>query len=474
MKALKPDLCIIGAGSGGLSLAYASSQLGLSTVLLECAKMGGDCLNHGCVPSKALIAAAHSAQVMRDCGHFGITPHEPEVDIKKVMGHVHGVIESVAIHDSVERYTNLGCQVIESAGRFTSRREVVAGDFKIRARHFVLATGSGPAVPPIPGLKESSYLTNENIFELKVLPEHLIVLGGGAIGMEMAQSFRRLGSRVSLIEMFTVMPRDDAELVAVIRERMQKEGVTFYEQAGAKSVEEAAGKITVNFDRDGKPGKIEGSHLLVAAGRVPHLANLGLEEAGIAFDRTGVQVKPSLRTTNSRVSAIGDVAGPPQFTHKAGYDAGILVQNLLLRLPVKANYDFIPAATYTDPEVAQVGLTEQAARDRFDDGKVNVASWKFDGNDRAVAERDTEGMVKLILGPKDRIVGAGIVGARAGEMLAALIPTVKSRAKISSLTGMVLPYPTRSEAIKRAAGAYLSPKFFSPPVRRIVRLFSKL
>ncbi len=350
---LHADLCIIGAGSGGLSVAAGAAQMGASVVLIEKGAMGGDCLNTGCVPSKALIAAAHAAHAITDGRRFGVHAAAPRIDFREVHDHVHGVIGAIAPHDSVERFEGLGCYVIRSAARFVDRRTVEAHGQRIRARRFVVATGSRAAVPPIQGLADSGFLTNESIFELRERPSHLIVMGGGPIGVEMAQSFRRLGSEVTLVEKFSILAKDEPEAVEVVRKQLLAEGVTLLEGTGVKSAIKAKGGVVVELERDGDAAEtISGSHLLVAAGRRPNIEGLNLEAAGIIHTPKGITVDARLRTSNTSVFAIGDVAGGPQFTHVAGYHAGIVIRNALFGLPAKVTYDALPWVTYADPELA--------------------------------------------------------------------------------------------------------------------------
>jgi pyruvate/2-oxoglutarate dehydrogenase complex dihydrolipoamide dehydrogenase (E3) component len=461
------DLCIIGAGSGGLSVAAGAVQMGASVVLIEKGAMGGDCLNSGCVPSKALIAAAHAAHAVTDSKHFGVHAAAPRIDFQQVHDHVHGVIGAIAPHDSVERFEGLGVHVIQGAARFTDRETVEANGQKIKARRFVIATGSRAAVPPIPGLAESGFLTNENIFELTKRPSHLIVMGGGPIGLEMAQSFRRLGAEVTVVEKFSVLAKDEPEAVDVVRKQFIAEGVRLLEGVGVKSVTKDKTGVTVELERDGTVvERISGSHLLVAAGRRPNVENLNLEAAGIAFTPKGITVDARLRSSNTSVFAIGDVAGGPQFTHIAGYHAGIVIRNALFGLPAKVNYDALPWVTYADPELAHTGLTEADARKAGHN--VQVLSWPLEMNDRAQAERRTNGLAKIILGKKGRILGATIVGPRAGELIGTWALAISQKLAIGAIASAVLPYPTLSEISKRAAGSYYTPKLFGPGTRRLV------
>jgi pyruvate/2-oxoglutarate dehydrogenase complex dihydrolipoamide dehydrogenase (E3) component len=470
---LHADLCIIGAGSGGLSVAAGAVQMGASVVLVEKGEMGGDCLNTGCVPSKALIAAAHAAHAVRDGRRFGVHAAEPEIRFREVHAHVHGVIGAIAPHDSVERFEGLGVTVIKAAARFVDAQTVEAGAERIKARRFVIATGSRAAVPPIPGLADAGYLTNETVFELTERPAHLIVIGGGPIGIEMAQSFRRLGAEVTLIEAFGILARDEPEAAEVVRASLKRDGVRLIETIGVSEVRRDASGVTVTLDRDGEGGRsVAGSHVLVAAGRRPNIESLGLDAAGVAFTARGVTVDERLLTSNRKVFAIGDVAGGPQFTHVAGYHAGIVIRNALFGLPAKVDYAALPWVTYADPELAHAGLTEADARKAGHE--VQVLSWSFALNDRAQAERATEGLAKIVLGRKGRILGATIVGPRAGELIGAWGLAISAGLKIGAVASAMLPYPTLSEISKRAAGSYYTPKLFGPLTRRIVGFVQRI
>lgn len=382
MDVIKADVCVIGAGSGGLSVAAGAAQLGAKTVLIERGTMGGDCLNTGCVPSKSLLSAAKHFHAMSDGGKFGLSAHETSVDFGKVHDHVHGVIADIAPLDSVERFEGLGVTVIKAQAKFVDPKTVEAGATRIEARRFVIATGSRAALPPIPGLAETPHLTNETIFELTVLPEHLIIIGGGPIGMEMAQAFRRLGSKVTLLEGARVLAKDDPELTQVVVDQVKADGVDIREGVSITSVEQSGNGIRVALGGE----SVEGSDLLVAAGRTPNVEDLGLDAAGVTFERGGIQVDGRLRTSNRKIFAIGDVAGGLQFTHVAGYHAGIVIRNALFRIPAKADVSAVPWVTYTDPELAHVGLTEAAARLRFG-ARVKVLKWPLADNDRARAEQ---------------------------------------------------------------------------------------
>lgn len=466
---IKTDICVIGAGSGGLSVAAGAAQLGVPTVLIERGKMGGDCLNYGCVPSKALLAAAKQAQAMRGAEKFGVSASEVKVDFGKVMAHVHGVIAAIAPNDSVERFTGLGCHVIQAQARFTGPAEVMAGGSIIRARRFIIATGSSAAIPDIPGIKEVAYLTNETIFENRSCPQHLIILGAGPIGMEMGQAHRRLGARVTIIQRSRALNKEDTELSAVAVAAMRREGAEILEDSDVLAFSrESNGWISARIRENGQERRITGSHLLVAAGRLPNVAGLDLAAAGIAYDHSGIKVDGGLLTSNRRVFAIGDVSGGPQFTHVAGYHAGIVIRRALFRAPARADHRTVPRVTYTEPEIAQVGLTEdEAGRANI---PVRVLHWPFAENDRAQTGRRTEGLAKIIVGKKGNILGAGIAGANAGELIQPWILAMTRNLKIGAMTGVIAPYPTLGEISKRVAGSYYTPTLFSPRVRALVRL----
>lgn len=467
-ETLTPDICVIGAGSGGLSVAAAAAAFGVSTVLIEEHKMGGDCLNTGCVPSKALLAAAKRAALMHDSAAFGITAGNVSIDFAKVHAHVHNVIASIAPVDSAERFTGLGVRVIKGHARFRDRRTVVVGDqYAIRARRFVVATGSTAGVPPIPGIDTGPYLTNETIFNLTTLPRHLVVIGAGPIGLEMAQGFRRLGSAVTVLEAAQPLAKDDPECAAVVLDQLERDGVVIRSGVKVAGVAHAGGNVSVTIAGETGEETIEGSHLLVAAGRKPNVDGLDLDAAGVRYDRGGIFVNKKLKTANRRVYAIGDVAAKQlQFTHAANYHAGLVIRNALFRLPVKVNKDAIPWVTYTEPELAQTGLTEAQARERR--YPVRILRWPFHDNDRAQAERETHGHIKVVTDSRGTILGATIVGAQAGEMITAWTLAVAQKMNIRAFTGIVIPYPTLSEIGKRAAIDFFTPSLTRPLLRRII------
>ena len=472
MTQIDTDICIIGGGSGGLTVAAGAAQMGAKVVLIEGGKLGGDCLNYGCVPSKSLIAAAHAAHGVRHGGRFGVNGHEPDVDFLKVRDHVREVIAHIGEHDSRERFEGFGVKVIEARGRFTGPREVEAGDHRIKARRFVIATGSSAAVPPIPGLDTVPYLTNETIFDLDERPEHLLVIGGGPIGAELAQAHRRLGAEVTIVDAGPVMAKDDPELAGIVARNLSTEGIAIHAEAKILKISVEGNQIAMDIEHEGSTLQLLGSHLLVAAGRRANVKDLGLETAGIESSPRGIEVDRRLRTSNRRVFAIGDVAGSYQFTHMAGYHGGIVIRNALFGIPARIDDRAVPWVTYTDPELAHVGLSETEARAR--DKNVKVLREYFQNNDRAQAERAAEGLIKVIVGRKGAILGASIVGPHAGELIAPWALAISSGLKIGAMTKLILPYPTLSELSKRVAGSYYTPTLFGPKTRRVVRAVQTL
>lgn len=467
-KTLTPDICVIGAGSGGLSVAAAAAAFGVPVVLIEKDKMGGDCLNHGCVPSKSLIAAGKQAHALRHGSKFGIADVEPEIDFRQVNRHVQDVIAAIAPNNSVERFTALGVHVIKAEAKFIDPRTVVAGDVQIRARRVVIATGSSALVPDIPGLDTVDYLTNETIFKQTRKPGHLIIIGGGPIGIELAQAHRRLGSKVTVLESDRALGKDDPELAAIVLRAVREDGVAIREGAHVTAVEmHGKSGVRVQVESGGRFEAIDGTHLLVAAGRAANVEGLDLDKAGVAYDRKGIKVTAKLRSTNSRVYAIGDVAGGPQFTHVAGYHAGLVIRSLLFRLGAKEDRTIIPHVTYTDPELAHVGMTETDALKGHKG--VRILRWPYAENDRAQAERRTEGFIKLVTSARGKILGCSIVGANAGEMINIYALAVAHGMGVRDIASYVPPYPTLSEIGKRASITYFAGATRKPIVRRLIR-----
>lgn len=477
MEHIHTDICVIGGGSGGLSVASGAAQMGARVVLFEADQMGGDCLNSGCVPSKALLAAAKAAHYTTGNPDMGISGAPANVDFAAVKAHVAAVIAGIAPHDSVERFSGLGVRVIEEHARFAGPRVVRSASYEVTAKFIVIATGSKAAIPPIPGLDSVPFHTNETIFADTDKPSHLAIIGGGPIGIEMAQAHRRLGCAVTVIEAAHILGRDDPELAGLVTARLATEGIRLIEEIGVREVSkntdtgDGADAITITLANG---TDITASHLLVATGRTPSGGDLDLEAAGIRTERGAIVTDRRLRTSCKRVFAIGDVTGRAPFTHMAGYHAGIVIRNMLFRLPAKIDDRLTPWVTYTDPELAHVGMAEGAASAAYGAANIRVERVPLTGNDRARAEGRTEGMVKVITHRDGQILGAGIVAPAAGEMIMAWSLAIARRQKIAAMASTIAPYPTYGDASKRAAGQFFTDRLFSPRTRALVRLLLKL
>jgi pyruvate/2-oxoglutarate dehydrogenase complex dihydrolipoamide dehydrogenase (E3) component len=448
------DLVIIGGGSGGLVVASAAAQLKAKVALVEKDRLGGDCLWYGCVPSKSLIHAARVAYEVRSSERFGIHTNPPRIDFAAANSHVQQVIATIQPHDSPERFTGLGVEVIFGSGKFLDRTTFEVNGRQLKARAFVIATGSRPALPTIAGLTETGYLTNEDVFSLTECPESLAVIGAGPIGCELGQTFHRLGAKVTLIaSREQLLPKEEAEAAAVIETQFLAEGMKIYKQSRAEKVEVRDGKkcLWVN----GK--EIFVSEILLASGRIPNVESLDLETAGVKCDREGVKVNEKLQTSNSRIYACGDVIGGYQFTHVAGYEATVVLQNALFLPTKKADYRSIPWATFTDPELARVGLTEKQARDRYGDD-ICILKQEYAGVDRAQAEGATLGFAKIITTNKGEILGAHLVGKVAGELIHEIVLAMSNKLKVSALTGIHI-YPTLAELNSKAALQFTKQKY---------------
>jgi pyruvate/2-oxoglutarate dehydrogenase complex dihydrolipoamide dehydrogenase (E3) component len=461
------DLAIIGGGSGGLSLASGCAQLGLKVALIEGHKMGGDCLNYGCVPSKALLAAAKSIyQAQHQAPKFGAEIEFKSVDFAKVMQHVHSVIKSIEPHDSVERFESLGVKVFRENGQFLDSKTIKVGEHTIKARKMVIATGSSPFIPPISGIDTIKYLTNETIFDLTVLPKHLIVIGGGPIGCELAQAFVMLGSKVTIVEAMTILPKDDKECVAVVRQSLKDMGVEILEEAKVNEViQDEESTITVKVSKPSDNIVLKGSHVLVATGRKPNIDKLDLDKACIAFTKKGIEVNARLQTSQKHIYAIGDVVGPYQFTHMAFYQSGIVLRNIVFKMFSTVNYNAVPWVTYTYPELAQVGKTETDMKGRSD---FIITKWPFSQSDRAQTEDETAGIIKVITDKKGKICGVTIVSAHAGELILPWVMALREGKSLRAFNDTIVPYPTLSEISKQVSSEFYKPRLFSSKVRKLV------
>lgn len=471
------DICIIGAGSGGLSVAAGAAQLGRSVVLFEGAEMGGDCLNHGCVPSKAIIASGKHAHAMTNGEPFGVKPVKPAVNFDTVKAHVQGIIDHIAPVDSVERFEGLGCTVITEYAAFEDNRTVVSETSRVRAKRFIVATGSRASAPPVPGLSETPYLTNETIFTVPEQPKHLLIIGAGPIGLELGQTFHRLGTKVEIVDLFEPLGRSEPKHAKVLIDALKAEGITFHAPAKTKAVRKSAAGVEIELEGG---AVLKGSHLLVAAGRRPVTDGLNLEDAGIAVNKRGyIETDDNLRTSNKRVYAIGDVSGRGGLTHAAGFHAGQIIKGfyflppLINKFKAKALTNIMPAAIYSEPELASIGLSEKDAIEKYGAGKVRCVTADFEHNDRAIAERTDGGGVKIIATTKGKILGASIVGESAGDLIQMISVAMNNGVKIAGLATIISPYPTRGEAIKRAAGSWYTDTIFSPKAQKWAGLMTR-
>jgi pyruvate/2-oxoglutarate dehydrogenase complex dihydrolipoamide dehydrogenase (E3) component len=462
------DVIVIGGGAAGLTAAGGCALFGLNVALIEAGEMGGECLNNGCVPSKALISAAKRAAEANTPEHFGVTLSPPQVSWSGVHKFVHQAIADIAPHDSQERFEEMGCEVIREYARITGKHSVEVDGRTLTAPRIVIATGSKPFVPPIEGIDAVPYLTNENLFDLTEQPDHLVIIGGGVIGLEMAQSFRRLGSAVTVINPGSLMGRDDPDSVTVVAEAMRDEGVRFVDGKAIK-VSGSQGNICVEVDSG---ETLNGSHLLVAVGRTANVSGYGLEELGVEMAKNGIKVDPRRRTSIKSIYAIGDCRDGPRLTHVSGYEGSNVALEITTGIPTKVDWSALPWCTYTDPEVAQIGMTEAEARKAYGD-KVTVIKEGFDHNERAVAEGSTKGHMKLVLKGK-KVLGASVVGKGAGELLLPLTQSITGKSSTFALGSAVIAYPTRSEITKAAAFAAWEPTVFGSLPKKYAGFVAKM
>jgi pyruvate/2-oxoglutarate dehydrogenase complex dihydrolipoamide dehydrogenase (E3) component len=441
------DLVIIGGGSGGLVVASASAQLKAKVALVEKHKLGGDCLWYGCVPSKSFIHASRIAYQVKHSSRFGIYTNPAEINFAQAMGHVQRAIAAIEPHDSPERFEGLGVEVIFGSGKFIDKQTFEVNGRQLKARAFVISTGSRPGIPAIFGLKEAGYLTNEQVFSLLERPNTLAIIGAGPIGCELGQAFHRLGTQVTIISSREqILPKEDPEAATVIEKQFESEGIRILKQVRVERVEAIAPKKYLWAGKE----KLVADEILVAAGRSPNVETLNLEAAGVEYDQHGIKVNQKLQTTNSRIYACGDVIGRYQFTHVAAYEAAAIIQNSLFFPTKKIDYRVIPWATFTDPELARIGLTEKQAKSRYGDDNICILKQDFAGVDRAQAEAATIGFGKIITRSNGEILGAHLVGPLAGELIHEIVLAMSYKLKVSALSGIHI-YPTLSEVNSKAA-----------------------
>lgn len=470
------DMGIIGGGAAGLTIASGSAQLGAKTLLVEKeTALGGDCLHFGCVPSKTLIKSAHVYHYMKTASSYGLPSVElPPVDFRAIAGRIRAVIQKIQTHDSVERFCSLGAKVIFGDAHFEDDHSVAVNGNLYSAKTWVVASGSSATVPPIPGLRETPHITNREIFSLDRLPESMIVLGGGPIGAEMSQSFNRLGTRVSVVDMADqILTKEDRDMAEVVRLRMAEEGVRFYLGCMIESVRDLGNQREVTIQTPaGETIQLTGETILVSLGRRPNTTNLGLAEIGVESTPQGLTVDNRLRTSRKHIFAAGDVIGGYQFTHAAGYEGGIVISNAIFHLPRKVDYTFLPWCTYTDPELASIGMNEKAALE----AGIDYTVWceDFKNNDRSLAEGEPAGTIKMLLNNKETPIGVQIVGLHAGDLINEWVAALNGKVKLSTLAAAVHPYPTMGEINKRVVGQFFSPKIFSEKVKKGLKIFFNL
>lgn len=468
------DLVVIGGGAAGLTTASGAAQLGARTLLLEKDEaLGGDCLHFGCVPSKTLIRTAAVYQQMKNSQRYGLpSVSPPPVDYAAVAARIQRVIDVIQKHDSVERFNRLGAEVHFGSPEFVDEHTLKFAERKVTAKKIVLATGSRAAVPPIEGLEEAGFITNREIFKLSKLPESMVIIGAGAIAIEMAQAFSRLGTEVSVIQRSEqILSKEDKDMADMVMQALQEEGVTFHLQCQIKKVEGAQEGKTVVVDQGGREKRVKGEEILIALGRQANVEDLGLDAIDLDFNNKGIAVDARLRTSRKHIFAAGDVNGGYQFTHAAGYEGGIVVSNAIFNLPRRTNYTWMPWCTYTSPELASIGMNEKRAKKEG----IEYSVWKedFSASDRALAEEEARGSLKLLLDKKGKPLGVQILGPHGGELLSEWVAVLNGKIKLSTLAGAVHPYPTLGEINKKVAGSIFAEKIFSEKTKKYLKLIFK-
>jgi len=470
------DIGVIGGGAAGLTVTSGSAQLGAKTLLIEKEKeLGGDCLHFGCVPSKTLIRTAHVYHLMKNAKEFGLPQVDlPPVDYREVKERIDSVISIIQKHDSEERFCSLGAKVEFGTPTFIDEHSIRLNGSTYSAKNWVISTGSSPSIPPIEGLDRTKFITNKEIFSLDHLPKSMIILGAGPIATEMAQAFCRLGSKVFVVQRsHQILSKEDKDMADLVMEVLSAEGVTFYLKASVLSIRDLVGEKEVTISNgEGKIVTLWAETILVAMGRDVNVRGLGLDEIGVEFDRKGVKIDARMRTNHKHIYAAGDVTGAYQFTHAAGYEGGIVLSNAIFHLPRKADYTFFPWCTYTDPELAGIGMNEKMAGAAG--VKYSVFTENFEGNDRSLAEGEKIGKIKMILDEKEKPIGVQILGPQGGELLSEWVAVLNGKVRLSTLASAVHPYPTLGEINKKIAGTYFSPKIFSEKVKKSLKFFFHL
>ena len=467
------DIGVLGGGAAGLTVASGASQFGAKTLLIEKEKaLGGDCLHYGCVPSKTLIRSARIYHMMRHAEKYGLPPVDLKpVDFRNVAKRIQSVIDTIQKHDSEERFCSLGVKVEFGDTEFTDEHSVRVNGKVYSANKWVIATGSSPSIPPIEGIEQTPYITNKEIFSLDRLPESLIIIGAGPIAIEMAQSFCRLGTKVDVVQRSgQILSKEDKDMADIVMDVLKNEGITFHMNSGLDRVKDlGAEKEVLIKTQDGSTESLKAEQILVALGRQVNVKGLGLEGISLDFDKKGIKTDNRMRTNHKHIYAAGDITGAYQFTHAAGYEGGVALSNAILHLPKKADYTYLPWATFTDPELASIGMNEKRARE----AGIEYSVWteEFKANDRSLAEGEETGKIKMILDSKGKPVGIQILGPQAGELLGEWVAVLNGGVKLSTLASAVHPYPTLGEINKRVVGNYFSGKIFSEKVKKTLKFF---
>jgi len=470
------DIGIIGGGSAGLTVTSGAAQLGAKTLLIEKEKkLGGDCLHFGCVPSKTLIKTAHVYHMIKNAKKFGLPQVDvPPADFKHVSKRIKSVIDIIQKHDSEERFCGLGAKVEFGEPRFTDEHTIQLNGKAVSSKYWVIATGSSPAAPPIKGLDKTPYITNKEIFYLDHLPASMIILGGGPIGTEMGQAFNRLGTKVYIVDRGDqILGKEDKDMAGGVMNVMRSEGVVFHLNSSIEAVKDLGTEKEVTIkDKAGKTICLKAETILIAMGRSANTGGLGLKDIGVKFDKRGVNVDKRLRTNHKHIYAAGDVNGGFQFTHAAGYEGGIVISNAIFHLPRKTDYTLLPWCTYSDPELASIGMNEKAAKATGIDYSVWTEAFK--DNDRSLAEGEKVGKIKMILDEKEKPIGVQILGPHAGDLINEWVAVLNGKVKLSTLASSVHPYPTIGEINKKVAGTFFSPKIFSDKIKKSLKFFFHL
>lgn len=469
---IQADLCIIGAGAAGLAVANSASQLGAETILIEEQKeLGGSSFHHNCIPSKSLISSSKIAQLIKRSESYGINIQKFNIDFKDISSHMQRVKQEVGLSYAAERFEGMGVKIIRGHAEFISQTELKVDDKIIEARRFVIATGSKPAIPPYPGLTDIDYLTNETIFMQETLPKHLIILGGEPFAIEIAQAFARLGSKVTILEIFTMLDQYDPEIVNILRKRFLHENIEIKEKIHIRDIKKDGNQIAVTIQHDNQEEKITGSTLYLAAGRIPHYDHLNLAAAEVEGNVKGIMVDDRLRTTNKRIFAVGDVIGHAPYSHCAQLQASVVIKNALFMWPAKVDYSALSRVTFTDPEIAQVGVMEKELL--LQNTKFRTLRWSYGENNRAILDHLSSGIIKVTITPSGRILGASIIGAHAGEIIMPWAMAIKNKMKISAIADVIAPYPTYSVINNEAANIFYLAKILSGRLRKVVNFIQK-